>query len=183
MAEFKLVISDPKTGKSTQQDVKDANADRLVGLKIGDKIKGETLDLTGYEFEITGGSDNTGFPMRKDISGPIRKRILAVKGTGLKPIKKKRRKNKVFQKYPGTRIRKTVCGNTIHADISQINLKILKAGSKSLFEEAKPEQKTEEKKQEAPKEAPKAEAKPEVKEAPKVEEKKQETPKEENKKE
>ena len=41
MAEFKLVIGDPKTGKSTQIVVSDDNADKLNGKKIGDKIKGE----------------------------------------------------------------------------------------------------------------------------------------------
>jgi len=63
MAEFKLVISDPKTGKSTQKEVQDANAKKLMGLKIGQTFKGEIIDLTGYEFEIRGGSDSAGFMM------------------------------------------------------------------------------------------------------------------------
>ena len=180
MAEFKLVISDPKSGKSMQREAKDDAASKFLNQKIGTKIKGEVLDLTGYEFEITGGSDKSGFPMRRDVEGRQRKQILAVKGVGLKPIKKKRRKNKVFQKYPGTRVRKSVRGNTIGPEISQINLKITKQGSASLFEEAKSEDKPTEEKKEAPvekKETPKPEEKKEVK----VEEKKEESPKEETK--
>ena len=58
-----------------------------------------------------------------------------------------------IKKAKGIRRRRTVCGNTIHAKISQINLKVLKEGAEKLGEE------------EAPKEAEKkAEAKPAAKE-------------------
>src|SRR3989344_8906039 len=101
MAEFKVVIGDSKTGKCKQAVVSGDNTRSLFGKKLGDKIKGESIDMPGYEFEITGGSDYAGFPMRKDLDGPIRKQIFAVRGTGLKTIK------------GGDKIRKTVCGNTI----------------------------------------------------------------------
>ncbi len=122
MAEFKVVISDPKTSKSVQKELKGADADALLGKKIGDKIEGKSLGFEGYEFAVTGGSDKCGFPMRKDVSGTARKRILAVSGVGLK------------KKAKGIKQRKTVCGNTIHEAISQINLKITKYGKESLFE-------------------------------------------------
>ena len=70
MAEFKIVISDPKKGKSLQRELKDDAAKGLVGKKIGDTFKGELIDLPGYEFKITGGSDKAGFPMRWDVIGP-----------------------------------------------------------------------------------------------------------------
>ena len=124
MAEFKLVIGDPKTGKSTQIIVTDDNADKLNGKKIGDKIKGELLDFPGYEFEITGGADYCGFPMRKDIEGPVRKKVMLVSGVGIR------------NKEKGIRKRKTVCGNTIHDRITQISMKILKHGKKPLVVEA-----------------------------------------------
>ncbi len=57
MAEFKVVISDPKTGLTVQREVKDPAAKAFLGLKIGDSIKGEAIDLQGYDFEVTGGSD------------------------------------------------------------------------------------------------------------------------------
>ncbi|MBU0757163.1 MAG: 30S ribosomal protein S6e [Nanoarchaeota archaeon] len=105
-----------------QKVVQNENAQGLMGKKIGDKIRGEIFDMTGYEFEITGGADYCGFPMRRDIQGPVRKKILLVNGIGTR------------NKSPGVRKRKTVCGNTIHDRISQVCLKILKKGKKPLVE-------------------------------------------------
>ncbi len=119
MASFKVVIG-TKEGKCLQKEVAEPDANTFLGKKVGDKIAGEVIGFTGYEFEITGGSDYAGFPMRKDIPGVGRKRILAVEGIGLKKIAK------------GIRVRKTVCGNTIHPKIAQINMRILKAGSTPL---------------------------------------------------
>jgi len=154
MTEFKLNIADPKTSKCIQRTIADPAAAKLIGAKIGDTIKGEDIDLPGYEFQVTGGSDHCGFPMRKGIAG-TRKRILALKSVGFRGGRR------------GMRKRKTVCGEAVHAKISQINLKILKQGKEKLFE-AK-----EAKKEEAPKEAPKKEEKPklEKKEEPKEKEK------------
>lgn len=134
MVSFKIVIG-TKDGKCFQREIAEADSKNLIGKKIGDIVKGEIFSLTGYEFEITGGTDSAGIPMRKDISGPGRKKILAVKGVGLKKIAK------------GLRVRKTVCGNTIHQKIAQINLKVIKEGKEKL---APPEAKEENK--EAPKE-------------------------------
>jgi len=120
--ELKIVISEPKTGKSYQKIVKDADAKRFAGLKIGDVVRGEIMNLPGYQFEITGGSDFAGFPMRKDLPGTLRKKILAVSGIG---VKKKRR---------GMKQRKTVAGNTVHEKTSQVNLKVVKEGKAPLEE-------------------------------------------------
>lgn len=130
MAEFKLVISDPKTGKTLQREVKDQSAKPFIGLKITDAIKGEAFDLTGYEFVITGGSDYCGFPMRKGIQTP-RKRIVADGGVGFTG-NHRGYKSSVY-------IKKTICGDIIHDKISQINLKITKQGKTPLFEEKKAE--------------------------------------------
>jgi small subunit ribosomal protein S6e len=116
----KLVISDPKTGKSFQKEVKDENSKSFEGMKIGDTLKGEVLDMTGYEFMVTGGSDHCGFPMRNDVPGVGRKRIAAVRGVGFTVLGR------------GQRQRKTVCGNTIHQKIAQVNLKITKYGATPL---------------------------------------------------
>ncbi|MBN2367960.1 30S ribosomal protein S6e [Candidatus Woesearchaeota archaeon] len=124
MAEFKLVIGDPKSGKCHQVVVSEGNADFFKGKKIGDKVRGESFDFPGYEFEITGGADYCGFPMRKDIEGPVRKKVLIVDGVGTR------------HKEKGIRKRRTVCGNTIHEKITQISLKVLKHGKKPLGEPA-----------------------------------------------
>ena len=93
--------------------------------------KGEIFDLTGYEFEITGGSDNAGFPMRRDVAGIARKKIAIVKGVGLKKPKKRW----------GMKLKKTVSGNTINAKTAQVNLKVIKAGAVPLVAEQKEEKK------------------------------------------
>ena len=187
MAEIKLSIGQ-KDGKTVQIVVTDNNAKSLRGKKIGEKIKGESFDMPGYEFEITGGSDYCGFPMRRDIEGPVRKKILIMEGIGTR------------NKEAGIRTRKTVCGNTVHDKISLVSMKVIKAGKKPLGEpaeapaeeapkaESKPAPVAEPVKEapkEAPKEEPKAEEKPKEeapKEEPKAEEKlKEEAPKEEPK--
>jgi len=119
MAEFKIVIG-AKEGKCLQKEVKDKEAGVFLNKKIGDKVSGDECGFPGYEFEVCGGSDSCGFPMRKDVTGPLRKRILAVKGVGLNMVGR------------GVRIRKTVCGNTVSAKTSQINLKVVKEGKEKL---------------------------------------------------
>jgi small subunit ribosomal protein S6e len=163
MAEFKIVLNDSKTGKSYQRELKGNDADFLIGKRIGDKITGETIDLTGYEFEIAGGSDKCGFPMRRDIKGATRAKILAVGGVGLRKTRK------------GMRKRKTVCGNTIDSNIAQVNMKIIKYGKAKLEEKApaekaegdaasaeKPKEEKKEKQEQAPAEDKKEEAKEET---------------------
>lgn len=124
MAAFKIVIG-TKDGKCVQKEVAEADAKTLIGKKIGDTIKGEIVGLTGYEFIITGGSDYAGFPMRSDIAGAGRKKILAVEGIGMK------------KKGEGQRQRKTVCGNTIHANTAQINVKVTVEGKTPIVAEPK----------------------------------------------
>ncbi|MFH1510066.1 MAG: 30S ribosomal protein S6e [Candidatus Woesearchaeota archaeon] len=132
MAEFKLVLS-TKDGKSHQREVKDKDARPFLGKKVRDIINGDDFGLIGYEVQITGGSDYCGFPMRPEIPGTARKKVLAVSGVGVR------------KKAKGTRQRKTVCGNTIHGKIVQINLKVIKEGKEKLGE---PEEKTPEKSKE-----------------------------------
>jgi len=131
MVEFKAVINDPKSGKSYQKIITDST---IVGKKIKDRIIGDSLNLKGYELELTGGSDSSGFPMRKDFDSSARKRIILTKGPGLRHNKK------------GRRIRKTLRGNTIGVKITQVNLKILKYGDKKPEEIFKKEEVKEEKK-------------------------------------
>ncbi len=134
MAELKFVISDPKTGRSYPKNL---HAD-LIGKKIGDTVYGSEIGLSDFEFQITGGSDNAGFPHRKDILGAVRKRVLIGSGAGVRINKK------------GVKIRKTVRGNTLGNLTSQVNLKIIKQGKESIEKalgiEVKEESKVEESK-------------------------------------
>lgn len=128
MAEIKINIGDPKSKKTITKAIVDNATDVFMNKKIGDKVHGDSFGLPGYEFEITGGSDNAGFPMRKDVKGIMRKKILIVSGVGLRSNTK------------GRKVRKSVAGNTVYAKTAQINLKVLKHGSTPLFE-AKEEKK------------------------------------------
>ncbi len=119
--EFKLNIGDKK-GKAYTKIVRDAQANALIGLKLGQKIEGSVIGLAGWEFVITGGSDRDGFPMRKSVDGPGRRKHLLSGGIGYHPDRK------------GKRARKSVRGNTISDAIYQINLKVEKEGNQPLSE-------------------------------------------------
>ena len=68
MAEFKTVIADPKGKVAYQKVLSEEKSNALVGKSIGEEIDGIFLDLPGYRLKITGGSDESGVPMRGDIS-------------------------------------------------------------------------------------------------------------------
>jgi len=122
---FKLNISggNKGVGKGLSKLIEiDEKKFRFEGMKIGDTIKGGLIGFPNYEFQITGGSDASGFPMRKDVHGPVKKRILVAKhGIGFKPTRK------------GEKRRKTMRGNEISYDMTLINLKITKYGEAELF--------------------------------------------------
>lgn len=156
MAEFKLTISDAKTGKSYSKAL---FSEVFKGKKLGSKIDGAPIGLDGYELQITGGSDTSGFPMHPDLPGFARKKALLGNTLGSKINVK------------GMKKRKTIIGNQITLNTAQINLKVLKYGSKSLDqvfgkeekkEETKEEKKTEEKPKDVKKEEPKKEVKKET---------------------
>jgi len=128
--DIKINIAD-KSGKCIKKELKEDQASAFYSKKIGDKINGEMLDMPGYEFEISGGSDYCGFPMRKDVTGTLRKGILTTTGTGNK------------YKRAGMRLRRTVAGNTIFNKTSQLNLKVIKYGPEPFIKEPAPEEKKE----------------------------------------
>ena len=107
--DFKIVVNDPKTGKSYQTIVDEEKFSQLFGKRIGDSFDGKLIGMTGYEMKITGGSDKQGFPMRKDVEGTKRVRALLSGGVGFKPKKK------------GERRRKSVRGNIVDDDIFILN--------------------------------------------------------------
>ncbi len=110
MVSFKLVLSDPKTGKSEAQEVKDANAQLLIGRKIGEVLDGASIGVTG-KIMITGGSDKAGFPMRSDTLGGGKNYVLLTDGVGYKA------------KEEGAKKRKLVRGSTITEETYQVNAK------------------------------------------------------------
>jgi len=140
---FKINISE-KNGKTYKIE---SEAQNLVGKSLHDKINGKDIlaDLEGYELEITGASDKSGFPTMKNVEGVGLKRILLVYGKGMK--KRPRREGKIKRsknKPKGLRLRKTVRGRVISPEIVQINLKVIKQGSKKLEEVFKKEETSDE---------------------------------------
>ena len=125
MVEFKAVISDPRTGKTYPTVVTGHHANSLVGKKIGDEFDGIFVSLPGYKLVVTGGSDKDGFPMRKELQGARRRKLLISKSQGFRP------------KDKGVRRRKSVRGNTISPDIVQINMRITAYGSKPIADALK----------------------------------------------
>jgi len=115
---FKLVISEGE--KSHQVEVESVESKKLIGLTIGEEFDASLVGLAGYKLKITGGSDKNGFPMKKDVDGPRRIKSLLAGGIGFNP------------KRDGQRRRKTVRGNTVSADIVQINTVVTQKGEKDI---------------------------------------------------
>lgn len=130
---FKINISE-KTGKTYKLETE---SEELMGKELHNKIQGKEIspDLEGYEFEITGASDNSGFTAMENVEGIGLKRVLLEYGKAMKKRPRREGKKKVSNNKPkGLRLRKTVRGKIISPVIAQINLKIIKQGNKQLAE-------------------------------------------------
>lgn len=119
---MKIVISDPKIGKSFGAEIPRDKESSFIGKKIGDKLEGGIVGAEGYELSITGGSDISGFPIRKDVSGPRRLGVILSSGTGITKHKK------------GFRAKRNVRGNVISDQIVQVNTTVSQHGSRPLEE-------------------------------------------------
>jgi len=123
MVEFRVVVSDPRDGKSYQLPVSGNHANQFVRKKIGDEVDGMFLGLPGYKVKITGGSDKDGFPMRPELPSAHRKRILVTESVGFHP-----------KAYRGQRRKKTFRGREISPDTLQINTVVVTPGPKPISE-------------------------------------------------
>ncbi len=117
---FKFNIAD-KEGRSWKFELE---SEAVVGKNLGDKFDGKEIkpELEGFELEITGGSDIAGFPLSKTIEGSGLKRVLLIKGWGMRDSRE------------GIRLRKSVRGKQISLNVSQINLRIVKDGKRKIAE-------------------------------------------------
>ena len=109
LANFKLTVSDVK-GKSVTKELKESDANPLLGLQLGNETDAAIVGLNG-KLKLTGGSDKSGVPMRNDVHGAARKYVLLSKGVGLQDAE------------TGQRVRKLMRGNTVSEEIYQINCK------------------------------------------------------------
>jgi len=129
LANLKLTISDIK-GKSVSKELKESDVNPLLGLQLGSEADASIVGLTG-KLKLTGGSDKSGVPMRTDVHGAARKRVLLVKGVGLQDVEYGQRKRKLMR------------GNIVSEEIYQLNCKF----DGELPVEAPTEEKTEDKKE------------------------------------
>lgn len=119
---MKLVVNDVKSAKSLQKEVPDDKAAAFFGKKIGEQFDGGLAGLPGYKLAVTGGSDKDGFPMRPEVSGQARKKLLLSGGPGIRVGRK------------GERRIKAVVGNAVSARTAQLNAKVVEYGEKPLEE-------------------------------------------------
>ena len=136
------------------KELKDSDANPLLGLTVCQETDASLVGLQG-KIKITGGSDKSGVPMRSDILGGSRKRVLISQGVGLQGTEK------------GLRKRKLLRGNTISEEIYQINTKFDGEIKIEKPKEEAPKEKPKEAPKEKPKEAPKEKPKEAHKEKPK----------------
>jgi small subunit ribosomal protein S6e len=108
-----LIISDPETGKSQKVELEDNRMGPLVGRRIGEVIDGTVADLAGHKLLLTGGTDKDGIPMRPDVHGSAKSRIILSGGVGYKPKRK------------GERKRMVVRGNMVSIETTFLNFKIV----------------------------------------------------------
>ncbi|PKL60508.1 MAG: 30S ribosomal protein S6e [Methanomicrobiales archaeon HGW-Methanomicrobiales-4] len=120
MVDFKVVLSDPATGKAYNVDATGGAAGSFMGKRIGDEIDGKALGFEGYQLKVTGASDRNGTPARKSLPIAGRRRLLVSGGVGFHPL------------LDGERRRKMVRGSEITAEFVQINTVVSKQGSKPL---------------------------------------------------
>ncbi len=122
MVEFKVVLSDQKSGRAYNVDVSGGAANAIIGRRIGEEMDAGILGLPGYRMEITGGSDRNGTPAKRNLPLAGRRRILLSGGAGFSPV------------MEGQRKRKAIRGNEITADFVQINARVTNYGDKGLDE-------------------------------------------------
>ncbi|TQQ81633.1 30S ribosomal protein S6e [Halonotius roseus] len=113
MAEFQVAVADPRDGQTYQHEVDGQDANRFLGRELGEEVDGGAVGLDSYTLELTGGSDETGRPMREDVPGAqIRERLLEG-GVGFNPSRN------------GERKRITVRGRQISEATAQVNATIV----------------------------------------------------------
>lgn len=113
MAELRVVVSDTESGESYQVE---ADATPFLGREIGEEVSGSAVGLDGYTLEITGGSDDTGRPLRGDVEGQGISEVLVSGGTGFNPTRE------------GERRRVSVRGRVVSDSVVQVNTKIVEHG-------------------------------------------------------
>ncbi len=118
----KIVVNDPKTGKSYQVEVDPSKMGGIMNNRIGDEVDGGFIGLPGYVLKLTGGTDKQGFPMRRGVHRTGRVSLLLRGGPGFPGGKE------------GIRRRRSVAGEIVTDDIEQLNFVVTEEGKSPLEE-------------------------------------------------
>jgi len=121
---MKLNIAYPATGSQKVIEVDDDNKLRpFFDKRMSHEVAGEALgeEFKGYIFKITGGNDKQGFPMKQGVLTAQRVRLLLADGHSC--YRPRRR---------GERKRKSVRGCIVSADLSVLNLVVVKKGEQEI---------------------------------------------------
>jgi small subunit ribosomal protein S6e len=121
---MKLNIAYPATGSQKVIEIEDENRlraffDKRISAEVGGEVLGE--EFNGYVFRISGGNDKQGFAMKQGILTTQRVRILFHDGMSCFRIRKR-----------GERKRKSIRGCIVSADLSVLNLVIVKKGDAEI---------------------------------------------------
>jgi small subunit ribosomal protein S6e len=121
---MKLNIAYPATGSQKVIEIEDENRlraffDKRISAEVGGEVLGE--EFNGYVFRISGGNDKQGFAMKQGILTTQRVRILFHDGMSCFRIRKR-----------GERKRKSIRGCIVSADLSVLNLVIVKKGDSEI---------------------------------------------------
>jgi len=110
-----LIVSNPADGTSQRVELDDQQLRALYGTRIGQVVEGAVAGMQGYKIKLTGGTDKDGIPMRPDVHGSAKARVILSGGVGYKP------KNK------GDKKRKVVRGNTVSTETTFLNFVVVEA--------------------------------------------------------
>jgi len=121
---MKLNIAYPATGSQKVIEIEDENRlraffDKRISAEVGGEVLGE--EFNGYVFRISGGNDKQGFAMKQGILTHQRVRILFQDGMSCFRIRKR-----------GERKRKSIRGCIVSADLSVLNLVVVKKGDAEI---------------------------------------------------
>jgi len=105
-------------------DIEDENKLRaFIDKRMSAEVEGDSLgdEFKGYIFKISGGNDKQGFPMKQGVLTHTRVRLLLSKGHSC-----------YRERRPGERKRKSVRGCIVSADLSVLNLVVVKKGEAEI---------------------------------------------------